>query len=80
MSIRIVVVVKRVGPELYQAQLRHAAGGNLLFFSRRVDRSSAAKREAERLFGTLRWQEPPEPLKQSEPEVAQVAYLNLEAR
>ena len=79
MSIRIVVAVKRVGSGLYQAQLRQAAGCTLLFFSRQVDRNSAAKREAERPFGALRWQEQPEPLKRRGPQVNQVAYLNLEA-
>jgi hypothetical protein len=73
---RIVIVIKRVGPGQYQAQLRKAAGGNHLFYSRREDRTSGAKRAAEKLFGPLEWQEPPAALKRSEPEVNQVAYYN----
>ena len=76
--LRIVMVLKRVEPGRYQAQLRETAGGNALFYSRRVNRLSAAKREAETLFGPLRWQEPPAALRESEPEVNQVAYLNLQ--
>lgn len=83
MPIRVVVVVKRVSPDrtgtpVYQAHLRQAAGGNVLFYSRRAQTTSGAKREAERLFGHLAWQEPPAALRQSEPECNQVAYLNLE--
>lgn len=73
---RIVITLKRTGEGQYQAQLRTAAGSNALFFSRRQNRTSSAKRDAEALFGPLEWQEPPEALKRSEPEVNQVAYVN----
>ena len=81
MPLRIVIVVKRVSQPgsdqpAYQAQLRYAAGSNALFFSRRTQSTSAAKREAERVFGPLRWEEAPDRLKESEPECNQVAYLN----
>jgi len=42
-----------------------------------INRASNAKRDAEALFGPLEWQEPPEALQRSEPEVNQIAYLNL---
>jgi hypothetical protein len=73
---RIVVVLKRVEGG-YQAQLREAAGGNHLFYSRRDSKSSNARKVAEQMFGTLAWQDPPERLTQSEPGVLRVAYLNL---
>lgn len=75
-DIRLVIVVKRLDNR-YQAQIRYAAGSNVEFFGRREQNTSAAKRMAERLFGPLDWQEPPAALKQSEPEVNQLAYLNL---
>lgn len=73
---RIVIAIKRTGEGQYQAQLRASAGGNVLFFSRRQNRASSAKRDAELLFGALEWQEAPELLKRSEPEVSSVAYVN----
>lgn len=73
---RIVIVIKRLGEGQYQAQLRASAGGNVLFFSRRQNRTSSAKRDAEALFGALEWQAPPAALMASEPEVNQVAYYN----
>lgn len=74
---RIVIVIKNLGEGRYQAQLRQTAGSNVLFFSRRQNQASNAKRDAELMFGPLEWQVPPVALKQSEPEVLQVAYLNL---
>jgi len=73
---RIVIVAKLVDNGRYQTQLRPTAGSNSLFHSRRVSSTSAAKREAEQLFGPLEWQQPPEALKRAEPEVNQVAYFN----
>ncbi len=74
--VRIVIVVKFLGEGKYQAQLRTTAGGHAIFYSRRETRTSAAKRAAEEIFGPLDWQEAPEALKRSEPEVNQVAYVN----
>ncbi len=74
---RVVIVIKRVGDGQYQAQLRLAAGGNLLFYSRREQKTSTAKRAAEQLFGPLDWMMPPERLQASEPEVSSVAYCNF---
>ncbi len=76
-SLRIVLVAKRVERDRYQVQLRPAAGSNFLFFTRRSNRLSGAKRDAEQLFGQLQWQEPPAELRISEPDVNQVAYLNI---
>lgn len=73
---RIVVVIVSLGDGKYQAQLRNAAGGNHLFFSRRENRSSAANRVAGQLFGQLQWQDAPEQLRRSEPGALQVAYWN----
>ena len=74
---RIVIVVKRLEEGKYQAQIRTTAGGNHLFYSRREQNTSRAKKAAEELFGPLDWQEPPAALKASEPTVNQVAYVNL---
>jgi hypothetical protein len=73
---RIVIVIKNLGEGRYQASLRKDAGSNVLFFSRRQNRTSGAKRDAEALFGPLEWQAPPESLKRSEPDALQVAYWN----
>ena len=73
---RIVIVALRLPDGRYQAQLRPSAGSNALFYSRRVSTTSGAKREAERLFGPLEWQQPPAALHESEPTVNQVAYWN----
>jgi hypothetical protein len=75
MNKRLVVVVKRLDDK-YQAQLRLTAGSNILFFSRREGRASAAKRAAEELFGPLEWGPAPDVLTKSEPECLQVAYFN----
>ena len=74
---RIVVVVKRLDENRYQAQLRYAAGGNFLFYGRREYNASKAKRSAEELFGPLEWTDAPERLAASEPGVLQIAYVNL---
>ncbi len=76
-NLRIVIVAKRLEVDRYQIHLRTAAGGDVLFFSRRSNRLSSAKRDAELLFGPLDWQPAPEALQQSEPGANQVAYLNL---
>ena len=73
---RIAIVVKSLGEGRYQASLRLDAGGNVLFFSRRQNRASSAKRDAEALFGPLDWLEPPAALRRSEPEVLAIAYWN----
>jgi hypothetical protein len=69
-------VIKNMGEGKYQAQLRTAAGANMVFYSRRSSKGSNAKRDAELLLGSLTWVEPPARLKESEPEVSSVAYYN----
>lgn len=76
-GVRIVVAVKRLGDFYYQAHLRRGAGGNPLFHSARRPTSVEVRQIAERLFGRLVWMVPPDPLQRSEPEVVEVAYLNL---
>ena len=77
---RIIIVVKRLEESRYQAQLRISAAGNHIFFSRREGRASAAKRAAELLFGPLDWKEPSAALRAAEPEINQVAYINVDVR
>lgn len=84
---RIAIVIQRIETTTlangdivggkYQAQLRQAAGGNLIFFSRRQGKASAAKRDAELLFGPLEWIQAPSELRASEPMVLQIAYINV---
>lgn len=76
LGVRIVVVAKRLG-DAYQAHLRQGAGGNPLFHSSRRPTSAEVRQLAERLFGSLEWMAPPAPLQRSEPEVLEVAYVNL---
>jgi len=74
---RIVVVMKRLEDGQYQTHIRLNAGGNAIFYSRRCRDGSRAKREAETVFGPLDWEAAPERLRQSEPGINQVAYINL---
>ena len=67
---RVVVVVKRLEDGKYQAHLRLNAGSDPMFFSRREQSSSNAKRAAESMFGKLIWDEVPARLKECEPGVS----------
>ena len=69
------IIIRRVDADRYQAHLRTGLTGNALFYSRRVSRASAAKREVERLFGPLEWKEAPDNVRAKEPEISQVAYF-----
>jgi hypothetical protein len=74
---RIVIVIKQVGIGQHQVQLRLQVGSDHLFYSRPKAGAFRAKRDAEDMFGKLEWCEPPELLKQSEPEVSTIAYFDF---
>src|ERR1700686_1473483 len=71
----MVVVIKRVGRRQYQAHLRAAAGSADVFWSQHHGKTLVAKREAEAIFGRLRWLQPPDEVMRSEPEMIWIAYF-----
>jgi hypothetical protein len=79
--VRIYIIIKRLyerEQSRYQAQLRTHPLGNPIFYSRREDRSSKAKRAAEEMFGTLSWSsEVPENLREREPEISSISFVNF---
>src|SRR6202140_4020976 len=73
----IVVVIKRVGRRQYQAHLRAAAGSADVLWSQHHGNTLRAKREAEAIFGRLRWIQPPYEMTRSEPETIWIAYFSM---
>lgn len=54
----VVAITKDRQPRSFRVQIRPGYSQNPLTTSRAVASPSAARREAERLFGALNWQEP----------------------
>jgi hypothetical protein len=75
MNERIVVVIKRLGRRQYQAHLRAGAGSADAFWSQHHGNTVRAKREAEAIFGGLRWLQPSDQMTRSEPEMMWIAYV-----
>jgi hypothetical protein len=78
MNERIVVVIKRLGRRQYQAHLRAGAGSTDVFWSQHHGNTVRAKREAEAIFGVLRWLQPPDEMTRSEPEMMWIAYVSVQ--
>ena len=69
------MVIKRLGRRQYQAHLRECAGSADVFWSQHHGSTLRAKREAEVIFGGLRWLQPPAEMKRREPEMMWIAYV-----